>query len=62
MQPFPLLTPTAVAEQLGVSPRTLERWRRTGAGPAYLRAGRHVRYDSGEIHAWITRQTRGGTR
>ncbi len=38
------LTPRQVAERLCVTERTLERWRRLGIGPAYLRLPGRVRY------------------
>lgn len=33
-----------LAGRFGVSPRTVETWRRTGFGPAGVRVGRRVRY------------------
>ena len=40
------------AKRLGLSPRTLEAWRRRGAGPPYRRFGRAVRYALGDLDAF----------
>ena len=40
------------AEQLGLSPSTLERYRITGAGPRYYRFGGCVRYRGDDLEAW----------
>ena len=34
------------AEVLGVSPRTSQCWRREGRGPAFVRLGKAIRYQS----------------
>jgi excisionase family DNA binding protein len=43
------------AEYLGVSPRTLEKWRLHGGGPHYCRPpGRHVvRYAVADLDRWL---------
>lgn len=42
-----------VAQALSVSTRTLQRWRRDGGGPPYIRAGsRRVVYDARAIENW----------
>jgi predicted DNA-binding transcriptional regulator AlpA len=47
------LTPLELAQRLGVSLRSIERWRTTGEGPAFVRAGaRAVRYPLAAIEAW----------
>jgi predicted DNA-binding transcriptional regulator AlpA len=52
--PFPLLTAEAVAACLSVKPKTLERWRATGAGPRYVRISRKVvRYRRQDVDAFI---------
>jgi excisionase family DNA binding protein len=38
------LSEKAAAKLLGVSPRTLEGWRREGTGPAWRPVGRRIRY------------------
>ena len=40
------------ADWLGLSPRTLERYRGTGEGPVFYRFGRHVRYLEADLDAW----------
>jgi hypothetical protein len=48
----------ATARRLNVAPRTLQRWRSTGDGPAYIRCGlRRVIYDVGAIDAWVAART-----
>jgi predicted DNA-binding transcriptional regulator AlpA len=40
------------ADELGLSPRTLEGWRRRGEGPPYLKIGRRVKYRPEDIEAY----------
>lgn len=51
----------AAATYLSLSPRTLEKLRVTGAGPAYFKMGRAVLYAIGELDAWIARNRRSST-
>ncbi len=52
--PEPLLDPQAVAVRLGVSPKTLERWRATGEGPRFVRVSRKVvRYRRVDLETFI---------
>lgn len=37
------------------SPRTYIRWRGLGLGPAYVRAGRKIRYRKRDIDAWLAK-------
>lgn len=47
------LTPDQLAARLGVSLRSLERWRLSGDGPRYLRAGaRRILYPVPEVERW----------
>lgn len=57
-----LKTPEA-ARVLGLSPRTLEKHRSCGTGPAYLKVGGAVRYRLADLEAWAEagRQTSTGT-
>jgi predicted DNA-binding transcriptional regulator AlpA len=50
-----------VAEQLGMSRRTLQGWRWRGGGPPYHRIGGAVRYDPTEVRAWLDAQRRSST-
>jgi excisionase family DNA binding protein len=56
-EPSALLSKREVAVWLGVSLRTLRRWRlEHGYGPPIIRVGRFVRYHRGEVEAWIAEQ------
>jgi predicted DNA-binding transcriptional regulator AlpA len=48
-----LFTETQAAQRLLLSVRTLQGWRLTGGGPAYIKAGRAVRYRASDIEQWI---------
>lgn len=53
-----LLDTAAAAERLGVSPRTLEKWRQEGKGPAYVRLGsKKVSYRDAALDTFVTRGT-----
>ncbi|MGH7485120.1 MAG: helix-turn-helix transcriptional regulator [bacterium] len=49
------MTPTELADLLGLRPRTLEEHRRLGRGPAYVRLSgrRNVRYRASDVKAWL---------
>ena len=49
------------AEILGLSPRTLERWRLEGKGPEYSKFGRRVTYSFTALLTWAENQTRTST-
>jgi predicted DNA-binding transcriptional regulator AlpA len=52
------LDEAATAQRLSVSTRTLQRWRRNGGGPAFIRAGvRRVIYDAAQIERWVASRT-----
>ena len=55
-----LSTPQAAAI-LGLSPRTLERYRVTGEGPVFAKIGRLVRYSRAEIDKWAVRRSKRST-
>ena len=50
-----------VALFLGLSPRTLERFRLEGRGPSYFKFGRIVRYRRAETLKWAEAQLRTST-
>jgi DNA-binding transcriptional regulator YiaG len=53
MHPARHLTPAMLAERLNVSLRSVERWRVSGEGPRYIRAGaRRILYPVPEVEAW----------
>ena len=41
-----------VAEVLGLSPRTLEKWRLEGDGPVFHKFGGRVVYSRDDLDAW----------
>ena len=47
-----LLETVHAADELGLSPRTLEGWRRRGEGPPYLKIGRRVKYRAEDIEVF----------
>ena len=52
-------TPEAAARLYpDLSPRTMERWRQDGYGPAYVKIGRRVGYTQAALDAWIAQQAR----
>ncbi len=48
-----ILDQKRVASLLGISTRTLERYRVSGTGPRYVKLGKLVRYLKTDIDAWI---------
>lgn len=54
-----LLTEAEVARLLGLSPRTLRRWRHANrSGPPFVYIGGRVRYRRDELEAWLESQPR----
>lgn len=47
------MTPKEVAAVLQVPERSLTYWRSIGEGPVYVRIGKHVRYEPGEVRAYV---------
>ena len=56
-----LLNQREAATLLGLSVRTLERYRCTGFGPAYRKLGRRVLYSSADIDTWTASRVRTST-
>jgi excisionase family DNA binding protein len=56
-----LLTQNQVAERISVSVRTLERFRVSGDGPRFVKAGRLVRYRVEDVDAWVNARVRHST-
>jgi DNA-binding transcriptional MerR regulator len=52
-----LLAEVYAAELLGLSSRTLQAWRTKGIGPAFVRAGRAVRYRRRDLISWMDANT-----
>jgi predicted site-specific integrase-resolvase len=53
-----LLSEREAGQLLRVSPRTLQRWRQTGAGPAYLKMGHRVLYHPTVLGDWLQQNLR----
>ena len=52
------LTESEAAEYLGISKKTLQRWRFGRCGPNYVRvAGKLIRYPQAILDAWMDQQT-----
>jgi hypothetical protein len=45
----------------GISPRTFQRWRQTGEGPAFTKLGRLVRYRRSALLAYADARCRNST-
>jgi len=48
-----LVDRVTAAKLLGVSPRTLDRWKSNGDGPSRISIGRKVRYRRSSLEAWV---------
>lgn len=55
-----LLSTPEAARHLALSPRTLEKWRTRGIGPAYARIGRRVVYRREDLDDFVAARTVGG--
>lgn len=51
------LRPPQAAAYLGVAVATLSKWRVTGQGPLFARAGRAVVYRRHDLDAWLGQRT-----
>lgn len=47
------LTHEQVAAQLGISPRTLDRWHALGEGPPRIKVGKQIFYRLASVRAWL---------
>lgn len=54
-----LVDEASLAARLGVSRATLQSWRYSGQGPAYVKVGRFVRYRDSDIEAFLERNAKG---
>lgn len=52
-----MLRPPRAAAFLGVSPRTLAKWRWEGVGPPFKRVGRAIVYSPDDLDAWLSSRT-----
>lgn len=46
-------SPEELADNLGISPRTLAAWRKARTGPAFIRSGGRIYYTSHAVMDWI---------
>lgn len=54
------LSEPQAANLIGVTPRTLQSWRYSGVGPAFLRMGpRRIAYRMSDLEAWATARRSG---
>ena len=56
-----LLNTEEAAYLLGLSPRTLERFRVHGGGPEFVKLGRSVRYMASALQQWLQSRRRTST-
>ena len=56
-----LLTEREAAERLGLSVRTLQKWRLLGSGPEFLKLGHAVRYDPAALERYLESARRRST-
>jgi hypothetical protein len=55
LEPHDLVDEQEAAQIMERSPRTLQRWRREGYGPAFVRFGGQVRYSRRGVHLHLQR-------
>jgi excisionase family DNA binding protein len=55
-----LLTGRAVAERLGVSPKTILRWALNGQLPSVRLSNRAIRFPEDQLDAWLDERTTPG--
>ena len=48
---FTVWSPEELADNLGISSRTLAAWRKSRTGPAYIRSGGRIYYTSAAVTA-----------
>ena len=51
-----LLTPAHVAKRVHRSERTLERWRKEGRGPRFLKFGNRILYSEADVDEWLSKK------
>ena len=61
ISPKALINETEAARILGLSPKTLRRWRWAGKPPRFIRIGAAIRYDPADLAAFIEAGRRNST-
>jgi len=56
METDELMSPTELAEWLGIPVSTIYNWRYESSGPPGYKIGRHVRYRRNEVENWFEQQ------
>jgi predicted DNA-binding transcriptional regulator AlpA len=56
-----LLRENEVSARLGLSVRTLQKWRLEGRGPRFVKLGNAVRYDPADLDLFVREGARGST-
>ncbi len=56
-----VITEERAADALGLSPRTLQRWRVEGRGPAYRKLGKRIGYTEADLREFVERSRRTST-
>ncbi len=56
-----LLEIDEVTELLRISRSLLAKWRMAGRGPRFMKVGRRILYDCGEVRRWLAAQQRSST-
>lgn len=46
-------SPEELADNLGISPRTLAAWRKARSGPEFIRSGGRIYYTSTAVMDWL---------
>ncbi len=57
----PLMSPEELADRWGIMTITLDRWRWTGKGPRFFKAGRKIKYRVQDIEAYEEQKARHST-
>lgn len=57
-----LRTTDEAAARLRANPRTMERWRMDGVGPAFVKVGARVYYRDRDLDEWVESQVRSHTK
>jgi hypothetical protein len=54
----PLIDSDQLAKWLDVPRGTLDQWASRGGGPAFVKVGKHRKYDPADVRAWIQSKRR----